>query len=165
MSQALTQAPTTDPTQAYRYRDGLYAQDMLVAGLVWLDLFSWLGRNPSDQAAIQKQFATTERPTDVMLTLFVAMGFLEKRNQIYEVTPTAREHLCADSPWFLGPYYASLKDRPVCKDLLAVLRSGKPGGCNVALHVLSFASRRVAMAEFCARRFFVSPSGCVTLKR
>ena len=126
MSHALTQAPVTDPTQVYRYRDGLYAEDMLVAGLVWLDLFSWLANNPSDQAAIQRQFATTERPTDVMLTLFVAMGLLERHDEVYQVTPTAREHLCSDSPWFLGPYYASLKDRPVCKDLLAVLRSGLP---------------------------------------
>ena len=126
MSHALTQSPITDPTQVYRYRDGLYAQDMLVAGLVWLDLFSWLAKNPSDQAAIQRQFDITERPTDVMLTLFVAMGFLERCGGVYQVTPTAREHLCADSPWFLGPYYASLKDRPVCRDLLAVLRSGRP---------------------------------------
>jgi cyclopropane fatty-acyl-phospholipid synthase-like methyltransferase len=42
------------------------------------------------------------------------------------VTNVAREHLCQDSPWFLGPYYASLKERPVCKDLLKVLRTGKP---------------------------------------
>jgi hypothetical protein len=38
----------------------------------------------------------------------------------------AREHLVGDSPWNLAPYYASLKERPVCKDMLAVLRSGRP---------------------------------------
>jgi 3-hydroxy-5-methyl-1-naphthoate 3-O-methyltransferase len=51
---------------------------------------------------------------------------LERRGGSYPVTAAAREHLCAGSPWFLGPYYASLKERPVCKDLLNVLRSGKP---------------------------------------
>jgi hypothetical protein len=30
------------------------------------------------------------------------------------------------SPWFLGPYYESLKNRPVALDLLKVLRTGKP---------------------------------------
>jgi len=122
----LTQAPATDPTQIYRYRDGLYAQDMLITGLVWLDLFTWLAQHPSDIGAITQHCRTVERPTDVMLTLFVAMGFLERRDGVYHVTAAAREHLCADSPWFLGPYYASLKERPVCQDLLKVLRTGKP---------------------------------------
>ena len=126
MSHALIQPPATDPTQIYRYRDGLYAEDMLIVGIVWLDLFSWLGKNPSNAAAVMRQFELTERPTDVMLTLFVAMNLLERRGQIYHVTLAAREHLCSDSPWFLGPYYASLKDRPVSQDLLKVLRTGKP---------------------------------------
>jgi SAM-dependent methyltransferase len=100
---------------------------MLIVGIVWLDLFSWLAENPSDAAAIMRQFNTTPRPTDVMLTLFVAMGLLDRSSDgAYRVTAIAREHLCADSPWFLGPYYASLKERPVCKDLLNVLRTGKP---------------------------------------
>lgn len=126
MSHKLTLRPVTDPTAIYRCRDGLYADDMLIVAIVWLDLFTWLARNPSDVAGIMRQFNITPRPTDVMLTLFVAMELLERRDQVFHVTLSAREHLCADSPWFLGPYYASLKDRPVVKDLLGVLRSGKP---------------------------------------
>jgi hypothetical protein len=34
--------------------------------------------------------------------------------------------LRADSPWFLGPYFASLKERADCQDLLKVLRTGRP---------------------------------------
>jgi predicted nicotinamide N-methyase len=126
MSHELTREPNTDPTQIYRYRDGLYAEDMLIVGIVWLDLFSWLATKPSDLRGVMQQFEITERPSDVMLTLFVAMGLLERREGIYHVTPAAREHLCAHSPWFLGPYYASLKERPVCQDLLKVLRTGRP---------------------------------------
>jgi SAM-dependent methyltransferase len=126
MAHELTRQPATDPTQIYRCRDGLYAQDMFITGLVSLDLFTWLASHPSDATAIMQQFNTTERPTDVMLTLFVAMDFLERRGGAYHVTAKAREHLCADSPWFLGPYYASLKERPGCHYLLKVLRTGKP---------------------------------------
>lgn len=61
-----------------------------------------------------------------MLTLFTAMGFLENEGGAFNLTAHAREHLVSTSPWFLGPYYASLKDRPVCRDILAVLRTGKP---------------------------------------
>jgi SAM-dependent methyltransferase len=60
-----------------------------------------------------------------MLTLFVAMGLLRRENETFHLTDMAREHLVKGSPWFLGPYYASLKDRPVCKDFLQVLQTDR----------------------------------------
>ncbi len=77
----LTQAPTTDPLSIYRYRDGLYATDLLAAALVWLDLFTWLETQPSNIPEICRHFQIHERPTDVMITLFKAMGLLEERDQ------------------------------------------------------------------------------------
>jgi 3-hydroxy-5-methyl-1-naphthoate 3-O-methyltransferase len=126
MAHELTAQPHTDPTQIYRYRDGLYAEDMLISALVWLDLFTWLDKNPSDFENVCRALELKPRPADVMITLFVAMQLLERHDGKIFLTPTAREHLVADSPWFIGPYYASLKERPVCKDLLQVLRTGKP---------------------------------------
>ena len=128
----LTLCPQNDPTILYRHRDALYAVDLLTAALVWLDLFSWLDARPATKAEICRQFQITERPTDVMLTLFTAMGFLEKRDEQFHLTPLAREHLVKSSPWFIGPYYAALKDRPVCKDYLTVLRTGKPANFGSA---------------------------------
>jgi SAM-dependent methyltransferase len=122
----LTRLPQTDPTLIYRYRDALYATDLLTVALVELDLFTWLKEHPGDKEAICRHFGITARPTDVMLTLLTAMGFLEVRSGAFHPTQLAREHLAKDSPWFLGPYYASLKDRPVCRDFLVVLRTGKP---------------------------------------
>ena len=61
-----------------------------------------------------------------MLTLFAAMGLVEERGQVFHLTTKAREHLVKTSPWFLGPYYESLKNRPVALDLLNVLKTGKP---------------------------------------
>lgn len=119
-------SPETDPTSIYRCRDGLYAADLLTVALVSLDFFSGLAANPSDKAAICRRFDIKERPADVMLTLFVAMGFLKEENGVFHPTDLAREHLVKSSPWFIGPYYASLKDRPVCQDLLKVLRTDKP---------------------------------------
>jgi hypothetical protein len=122
----LTRQPKTDPIDLYRYRDGLYAVDLLTAAISGLDLFTWLSRNPADQKTLCAHFGITERPTDVMLTLFTAMGYLERRGELFHLTEKAREHLVSDSPWFLGPYYASLKQRPVCQDMLNVLRTGRP---------------------------------------
>ena len=125
-SHDLTSAPTTDPVDIYRMRDGLYAADMLLTALVHLDLFSWLDTHPATRSEICRAFDLVDRPADVMLTLLAAMGMVEQRLGAFHLTTLAREHLVRDSPWFLGPYYASLKERPVSLDLLTVLRSGRP---------------------------------------
>ena len=122
----LTARPATDPIEIYRYRDGLYAVDMLTAALTGLDLFTFIGERRLTKAQICEALEIQERPTDVMLTIFTAMGFLENADGVFSLTLRAREHLVSTSPWFLGPYYASLKERPVCKDILIVLRTGKP---------------------------------------
>lgn len=118
--------PASDPTDIYRYRDAIYAADMLTAALVHLDLFTRLAGKPSDHETICKDLSIASRPADVMLTLFVAMGLLQRQQGIFFVTQKAAEHLVKGSRWYLGPYYASLKDRPVCLDLLKVLQTGKP---------------------------------------
>src|SRR5437016_6020947 len=122
----LLDRPMTDPTPIYRYRDGLYAADFLTAALVHLDFFTWLDKQPSDLQTICRSLGLQERPTDVMLTLFTAMGFLERKDEVFRLTTLAREHLVKSSAWNIGPYFASLKDRPVCLDMVTVLRTGKP---------------------------------------
>ena len=121
----LTASPTSDPTLLYRYRDAMYAADMLIVGL-HLDLFTRLASQPSTQPEICAAFDLTPRPTDVMLTLFSAMGLLERTGEVHQLTRTGREHLVKESSWYLGPYYPRLEDRPVARDLLTVLRTGKP---------------------------------------
>jgi predicted O-methyltransferase YrrM len=118
-------SPDCDPSRIYRYRDAIYAVDMLIAGL-HLDLFSRLAAEPSTKADICTSFMIANRPTDVMLTLFTAMGLLENRGGVFHVTPVAREHLVSGSPTFLGPYYPRLEERAGAADLLRVLRTGKP---------------------------------------
>jgi hypothetical protein len=122
----LRAVPATDPVDIYRVRDGIYAADMLLTALVHLDLFSSLSEKPAAAEDICRALGTAGRPTDVMLTLFAAMGLIEERQHVFHLTAKAREHLVKTSPWFLGPYYESLKNRPVALDLLQVLRTGKP---------------------------------------
>jgi 3-hydroxy-5-methyl-1-naphthoate 3-O-methyltransferase len=118
--------PETDPTSIYRQRDGLYAVDMLTAAICHLDLFSGLDNQPADLPGICRMLDVRERPADVMLTLLTAMGLLYNRGGIFSLTKMAREHLVKTSPWFIGPYFASVKERPVCRDILAVLRTEQP---------------------------------------
>jgi predicted O-methyltransferase YrrM len=126
MTTPLRDLPATDPTHLYRYRDGLYAVDLLTAAIVHFDFFSWLAEHPTDFAGICQGLRLAARPLDVLLTLSAANGVVERRGEIFHVTERGREHLTRASPFNLAPYYASLKNRPVVLDFTRVLRSGKP---------------------------------------
>ncbi|MEW6306954.1 MAG: methyltransferase [Verrucomicrobiota bacterium] len=122
----LTLQPSTDPLRIYRQRDGLYGVDLLTAAIARLDFFTWLAGHPSDLETICRSLGFMPRPADVMMTLFTAMGLVQRDGAVFTLTPVAREHLVRGSRWDLGPYYASLKERPIAKDMEIVLRTGKP---------------------------------------
>jgi SAM-dependent methyltransferase len=121
----LTAEPTSDPTSIYRLRDAIYATDLLAAAIVHLDLFTWLAENPSTPGGIAAKFELAARPLDVLVTLCVASGWLTSAGGVLHLTLRAREHLVRGSQWNLGPYYASLKDRPQTLEMLKVLRTDK----------------------------------------
>src|SRR5438552_12398979 len=98
-----------------------------MAAISHLDFFTWLSAHPAtDLQTICRSLDLRERPADVMLTLFAAMGLLQTENRSFSLTDLAREHLVKCSPWNIAPYFDSTKERPVCRDMLAVLRTGKP---------------------------------------
>ena len=125
----LTAQPATDPINIYRYRDGLYAVDLVTAALVHFDFFSWLASHPSTLEQVCSHFDFKARPADTMLTLFAANGFIAAgADGVFHCTETAKEHLIKSSVWNLSPYFASLHDRPIARDFVEVLRTGKPAG-------------------------------------
>lgn len=124
----LTRTPQTDPIELYGLRDGLYAPELVAVAVVGLDFFSWLVKVPADAAAVCSSFGLAQRPADVMLTLFCALGYLENHAGKFRLTALAREFLVRESPWFIGPYYTHIADRPIYQGLLETLRSDKPGG-------------------------------------
>ena len=121
----LLRLPETDPLKIYRYRDGLFGVEMLITAVVHFDFFTWLATQPGTKAQICQHFGLADRPVDTMLTFLTALNLICAENGVFEVTALAREHLVKGSQWYLGPYYASLADRPVCKDLVQVLKTDK----------------------------------------
>jgi SAM-dependent methyltransferase len=130
----LTRVPQTDPLEIYRYRDGLYAVDLLTAAICEFDFFTWLHAQPSSAEEICRALGLAARPVDVMLTLFAAEGFVRPAGGKIEVTDKAREHLVSTSPFFLGAYYASLKERPVVRDFVSILRTDQPANWGSYKH-------------------------------
>lgn len=124
----LTAAPSADPLQLYRYRDGLYAVDLITAALVEYDFFSWLGEHPSTEQGMAEHFSFHARPLHVLLTLTKAMGLVEEEQGLWSLSAAGQEFCTRGSEWNLIPYYASLHSRPIAKDYVEVLRTGKPAG-------------------------------------
>lgn len=153
----LTAAPTTSPLSLYRYRDGLYAVDLLTAAIVELDLFTWLAARPSSAEQIGVHFGLQPRPLDVLLTLCVARGYLARDGETYTVTEVAREHLTEDSPWNLAPYFASLSERPLVQDFVQVLRTGRPAGWAGATEAHDW---HAAMTDEAFARRFTAAMDC-----
>jgi 3-hydroxy-5-methyl-1-naphthoate 3-O-methyltransferase len=124
----LARRPKNDPTELFAHRDSLYAPELVAVAVVALDFFTRLAKAPANAATLCSSLGLAERPVDAMLTLFCAMGYLEKRAGSFHLTEVAREFLVRDSPWFIGPYYAHLADRPIYQGLLETLHTDKPGG-------------------------------------
>ena len=119
--------PSSDPTSILRYRDGIYAADILTAAVVEFRIFDYLAEHPATLADLCGHFDWAERPADVLITLCKANGLLsEDADGTLTLTAKSREHLCEGSPWNLTMYYDSLRDRPVVADYVRVLKTDKP---------------------------------------
>lgn len=129
MNPVLRTPPTTDPALALRYRDRQYAAELVAAAVLHLDFFTWLHRHPGvGTPELCEALGIVARPAHVLLTLARACGFVAADDGGgHRLTPLGAEHLVSDSPWFLGPYYAPLRDTPVVRSFLEVLRTGRPG--------------------------------------
>jgi hypothetical protein len=120
--------PKLDPARLLRIRDGVYAADLLIVAVAELDLFGWLDtRGPIHEEQLREEFGLAARPCDVMVTYLVALGLLKRDpHQGIAVTELGATFLSPRSRSDLGPYFASLRERPACAELLHVLRSGEP---------------------------------------
>src|SRR5919199_131486 len=125
-------AQSPGPEELLGARDGIYADDLLLAAVGWLDVFSWLVENPVDLPGLCEGLGLAPCPADVMCTLFRAMGLLELRTEVLQPTRLARDHLVAGARFDLRPYYASLRERPACRELHDVLRTGEPAAWSSA---------------------------------
>lgn len=124
--------PRTDPSELLRYRDSIYASDLLICAVAHLDFFTVLKDSPRSLAEICAALQLASRPADVMLTLFLALGLVNKRGGRYSLSAVARDYLVSGTPWSLVPYYASQRDRPQCREFREVLKSDRPAGWSSA---------------------------------
>jgi hypothetical protein len=114
-----------DVASLMRVREGIYADDLLLAGIVRLDLLTVLADDPGTLDDLCIRHGIAHRPADVLCTLLRAMGLLEP-GAVLRPTPLARSCLIRGAPFDLRPYLASGASRATCLEQVEVLRTGQP---------------------------------------
>ncbi len=101
----------------------------MAAAVLHFDFFSWLDRSSGRSLEeISQELGWVARPLDVLLTLCRSYGFVfcDGTGGLH-LTAMGREYLTKDSPWFLGAYFSPLRDSPIVRGFVDVLKTGKPG--------------------------------------
>ena len=109
-----------------RRRDGIFSTDLLITAIGYLDFFNWLKKNPSTLAGICKSLKLAERPADVMLTFFSSLKLIKKIGSHYHISRNGDAFFREGSTFDLRGYFNSLIERPICRDIAAVLRTNTP---------------------------------------
>ncbi len=109
-----------------RRRDSLFSTDLLITAIGYLDFFNWLKNTPATYEEICAGLKLAERPADVLLTFFCSLGLVEKAGKKYRVTKNGSAYFVRGSKFDLTGYFNSLRERPICRDILSVLRTGTP---------------------------------------
>ncbi len=117
-----------DPSRLLRYRDSIYASDLLVCAIAYFDFFTFLNKGSKTFNEICDKMRFQSRPADVLVSLLVSMELIETCEHKYGLTELSATYLVSDSPVSLVPYYRSLKNRPQCVEFREILQTGKPAG-------------------------------------
>jgi 3-hydroxy-5-methyl-1-naphthoate 3-O-methyltransferase len=130
-----------DPTRLLRLREGVYADDLVIAAIVELDLFTRLAGERWSAAEIAAALGLATRPTVVMCEVLESAGLLHRDGETLAPSPLALAFLVDGAPRDLRAYFASLGERPAVRELAGVLRSGAPAAWASAAEGEDWAQR------------------------
>lgn len=98
----------------------------VVVSAARLRLFAHVGAAGGTASEVAGRAATSERGTRMLLDALVALGLLTKSGGRYNLTPTAAEHLVAESPNYVGAMWEMPGWLESWNDLPEVVRTGSP---------------------------------------
>ena len=119
--------PRIDPTAIFEHFRGSYGSELLTAAIAHFQLFELLGRQPLSLEDLQSQLKLARRPALVLTTALRAMQLLSRDGDgRFGLTDLAREHLLADSEFFVGDYVGLAANSPGVIEMVQRLRSNRP---------------------------------------
>jgi predicted O-methyltransferase YrrM len=129
MTPLLLHTPATDPTPLFDAFRGNYATELLTAAVAHFRLFDLLAQRPCPAEELRRDLGLAERPAVVLLTALRALGLLitDAAGRL-DLSPLARDHLVAASPFDVGDYIRLAADSPGVREMVERLGSNRPPG-------------------------------------
>ncbi|HEY7119463.1 MAG TPA: methyltransferase [Tepidisphaeraceae bacterium] len=131
MPLSTTQRPRTDPTPIFEFHRGAHATELLAAAIAHLNVFTQLAGGPLSFDELRGRLNLAERPANVLFTALRAMGLLHRDSGgKLALTPIAREHLLAGSPFDVSDYVGLVANNPGVLEMVERLRTNRPAGAK-----------------------------------
>jgi len=115
-----------DPSRLLRYRDSIYASDLLICAVAHFDFFTQLSNGIKTFSEICDAMRIKPRSADVLISLLMSMELIEMHDNKYVLTELSATYLVRDTPESLVPYYRSIQNRPQCQEFCDILQTGIP---------------------------------------
>lgn len=117
-----------DPGRLLRYRDSIYASDLLVCAISEFNFFTVLKGGERTFQEICGELKIKSRPADVLLSLLLSMELIERSDDKYRLNGLSERYLVSDSPDSPVPYYRSLANPPPVRRIRRGAQNGQARG-------------------------------------
>jgi ubiquinone/menaquinone biosynthesis C-methylase UbiE len=118
--------PIIDPTPIFELFRGAYATELLTAAVAHFGVFALLEKQPLPMASLRQALQLEERPAHVLITALRAMQLVEEQAGLLQLTPLAKEHLIAGTPFDVGDYLSLAAQSPGVLAMVECLRTNRP---------------------------------------
>lgn len=152
--------PTTDPTPIFELFRGALATELLTAAVAHLRVFERLAAGPKSVDALAAELQLAPRSAVVLFTALRAMRLLttDEVGQLM-LSPTAREHLLPDGPFFVGDYVGLAAEAPSVLRMTELLRNNGPQRREETAFIYREGTETAMEAEASARHLTLALAG------
>lgn len=89
-----------------------------------LGIFNCLKNNEYDTSQLANELNLNVRSISVLVEFLIGFGFLTKKQNKINLTPTAKNYLISESPFYWGAVLESLRDRAEHKKIISAIKQG-----------------------------------------
>jgi len=159
-SRTALERPITDPTPIFELFRGAPATELLTAAVAHLHVFERLAAGPKSFEEISVELQLAPRPAVVLFTALRAMRLLETDEAgRLALSPTAREHLLPDGPFFVGDYVGLAAEAPGVLRMAELLRNNGPQRREETAFIYRKGTETAMEAEASARHLTLALAG------
>jgi SAM-dependent methyltransferase len=122
-------APAHDPTPIFDLARYSFATELLAAAVAHFNVFEVLSPSPLSFDGLRDRLGLADRAASVLIVALRAMGLIVPApdgSDRLDLSPSAREHLVAGGPFFMGDYVGLSAQNHGVLEIVQRLRTSRP---------------------------------------